>query len=269
MAHQWLSQNASDLYFATNGASFDFPKYTRDPSLIYVISSSARSGSNMLQRALWRTNRAGAPEEYLTPKYVADFAGRWGDLGGASSEQVDVERYIGHLFRHRTSPNGVFGVKLHGDHLSQRLLAGYDLHVLLRHPRYIWLRRRDRVRQAISYMLAEHTGVWIRDGKWLADKEPNPTPARYDADLIGKYIRALDREEMVWSDYFVTYSVEPHEIYYEDLAEEFQETMRLCLEYLDVEPLEKFPDPGIRKQADHLNDEWYERFCSDRRIEAV
>ena len=55
-----------ELRFATNGAEFDFPDYDGRPSHPYLIASTPRCGSNFLQRALWRTHLAGAPEEYLT-----------------------------------------------------------------------------------------------------------------------------------------------------------------------------------------------------------
>src|SRR5438552_11790778 len=67
----------TSFLWATNGPQFDFAPFDGEPRVRYVIASLSRSGSNMLQRALWRTRLAGAPEEYFTDDYVHDFDARW------------------------------------------------------------------------------------------------------------------------------------------------------------------------------------------------
>ena len=125
----------------------------------------------MLQRALWRTRLAGAPEEYFTDDYVRDFDARWSIVNGS----LDLSRYLTMLFRHRPSPNGVFGMKIHGEDLENAFLRGRDINALLGTPRIIALLRRDTVRQAVSYAIARQTGVFIVDGDWLPRRTPSPS----------------------------------------------------------------------------------------------
>lgn len=67
---------SASLRYTTNSDRFDFPPFEGEPQTRYVIASTPRCGSNFLQRALWRTGKAGAPEEYLTSAYVSDFVNR-------------------------------------------------------------------------------------------------------------------------------------------------------------------------------------------------
>ncbi len=73
----------------------------------------------------------------------------------------------------RTSPNGVFGLRIHAGHLGSLEADPYDI---LQAPRYIWIQRRDRLRQAVSYTMAEQTGVWILDGTFLPEGARAPLP---------------------------------------------------------------------------------------------
>lgn len=253
----------SALNYATNATDFDFPEYFGTPSCPFVIASSSRSGSNMLQRALWRTGRAGAPEEYFTPKYVDDFSRRLPPGALTASGRFDPRAYARLLMRWRTSPNGAFGVKLHGDHLNLPSLGGLELDSLLEGPRYLWLRRENRVRQAISYALAIQTGVWILDGVWLPDASPNPDPPVYRHETILNCIRAIKREEDAWADYFRRLEVQPYNVFYENLVADYQSAMGQCFTYLGLDAPQHFSEPGIRAQSDAINDEWYARFMAE------
>jgi trehalose 2-sulfotransferase len=216
----------------------------------------------MLTRALWRTGLAGAPEEYFTPDYVGDFMARFpGELRGTHS--ADIHVYLQTLFRLRTSPNGAFGVKLHAGHLDSPILRGHDLQKLLHEPKYLWIRRKDRVRQAISYALAEQTGVWILDGNWLAQKQPRTKAPEYRHRDILHYLSIINGEEEIWRRYFAEHNVRPHIVVYEDLCESYEESLKRCLAELGVPVPASLPVPGIRRQADSLNDRWRERFMSE------
>lgn len=245
------------LAYRTNGPEFDFPLFTGSPSMRYVICSTARSGSNLLQRALWRTNLAGAPEEYLTEHYAADFAQRWPAI--RNGDGYDLDRYVTELMRHRTSPNGAFGIKVHDAHLSEPMLRDADIDALLSSPRYVWIRRRDRVRQAVSWSIAVQTGVWIADGEWLEKTKPTAEPA-YDFDELADRLEALEQRDRTWAERFERSDARPHIVYYEDLASRYEETIRACLSALGIEPPDAIPDPGIARQADERNEAWSTRF---------
>lgn len=152
------------LRYRTNAPEFDFPSFTGLPPVRYVLASTPRCGSNMLARALWRTGLAGFAEDYFADAFVLDYFERWGFDSGDPQELA--AGYVRRLMTHRTSPNGVFGLRIHAGHLGNLEVDPYDV---LQAPRYIWIRRRDRLRQAVSYTMAEQTGVWILDGTYLPE----------------------------------------------------------------------------------------------------
>ncbi|SEG99880.1 LPS sulfotransferase NodH [Nonomuraea solani] len=244
-------------FFRTNSTEFDFPPFAGLPPVRYVLAAAPRSGSNMLVRTLWHTGRAGFADGYLTDTHVLDYFERWGfetaDPAGL------VKDYIRRLMTCRTSPNGVFGLKVHGEHLPG---LEVDLDELLLSPRYIWLRRRDRVRQAISYVLAKQTGVWIVDGVYLSTSRARTEP-RYDYAEILRHLHQLDAETRVWERYFARRGHEPHVVYYEDMLADHPGTVLGCLRHLGVQPPDSLPDPGIKRQSGEVTERWVARFERD------
>jgi LPS sulfotransferase NodH len=200
------------LRYLTNGPEFDFPLFAGPPPVRYVLASTPRSGSNMLARALWHTGVAGFAEDYFADEYVLDYFERWGFAAG--DQESMIECYVRKLMTVRTSPNGVFGVKVHARQLPHLEI---DLHDLLLSPRYIWIQRRDRLRQAISYSLAEQTGAWILDGTYLPLRERVAEP-RYSYADIRRHLLLLDRDVAAWEEYFDRRNLNPHVVVYEDLG---------------------------------------------------
>ena len=87
-------------------AQFD-PKYDcveTTPRVKYLILSEARSGSTMLSSALQASGIAGVPMEYFHPDAASC-------LPQPITEKVVVQ-YITDLESRRTTPNGIFGIKL-------------------------------------------------------------------------------------------------------------------------------------------------------------
>lgn len=254
------------LRYRTNAADFDFDPFGGWPASTYVIASTPRCGSNLLQRALWRTARAGAPEEYFAEGYLSDYAERWPDIlrnEGEGLGRIDLLEYRARLFQHRTTPNGVFGIKLHGSHLRDLEKQKARPEDLFPGARFVWMRRHDRVAQAVSYAMADQTGVWILDGEWLPDKQPVGQPA-YDFDVILQCLRIILDEESLWSQYLASQPFEAMIVWYEDLVARYEDVVRTCLRFVGViNDLNEVPEPRIRRQATRLNAEWTQRFESD------
>ncbi|WP_157248239.1 Stf0 family sulfotransferase [Nonomuraea typhae] len=244
-------------FVRTNREEFDFPDYAGLPPVRYVLAAAPRSGSNMLARALWHTGQAGFADGYLTDTHVLDYFERWGFDTADPAELVT--RYLRRLMTCRTSPNGVFGIKVHGGHL---IGLEADLDDLLMSPRYIWLKRRDRVRQAISFALAHQTGVWIVDGVYVSISRTTSEP-RYDYAEIRGHLSWLEREARMWDDYFASRSAVPHILFYEDLIADYGRAVHGCLRHLGVDSPGRLPDPGIQRQAGETTERWLEWFARD------
>jgi LPS sulfotransferase NodH len=215
----------------------------------------------MLARALWHTELAGFAEHYLADAFVLDYLERW--EFDSSDPQELAAGYVRQLMTWRTSPNGVFGLRISAGHLRSLEVDPYDI---LRAPRYIWIQRRNRLRQAVSYTLAEQTGVWILDGTFLPEGSTRAAP-RYSYEEICRHLRLLDREASVWEDYFGRHGVVPHVVVYEDLVADYEAGLLGCLDFLGVGAPASVRAPGIRRQADELTEQWVERFLRDRRAE--
>lgn len=252
------------LRFSTNGPGFDFPNFEGTPGVRYVIASTPRCGSNFLQRALWRSQRAGAPEEYLTSSYIQDFNERAGADWATSAPGEDRASYIEFLWQHRSSPNGVFGLKLHGSHLSAAIDEHGNLLRPLQGSKWLWIRRRNQIAQAVSYLRADQTGIWIVDGEWLPTRAPLGEPT-YDYCDIEARLQQVASEEVAWNSFFAAERLDVHVVWYEDLGEMYSAELSEVFTFLGISPSGSFPPPGISRQADETNELWERAFRSGRK----
>ena len=125
-----------------------------NPIVSYMVCSIPRSGSSLLCELLCATGRAGAPTEFFDATLMKEFSTAW---------QVEsFEQYLDALLRKKTSPNGVFGVKVHYGQFIDAF-GDADVTGLFPNLRFIYIRRQDHVRQAVSYARAEQTGQWAAD----------------------------------------------------------------------------------------------------------
>lgn len=256
------------MFDPRNSAEFDL-ECAGGVTARYLVASLPRSGSTLLCRALWDTALAGAPKEYFNAQHMADFAARFGapPLGPyvrsifarpRSWGRYRMESYLHRLEAIRTSPNGVFGAKIHIDQIrSQFQGRGLDPQRLLGHPRFVQITRSDRLRQAISFVRAMQTGQWSSEMRSTA--EPRYDPARIRASL-----ERIEREEAEWQAFFRSRSIQPFETTHEELVADHEAVIRAVLDFLEVPGREAavIHPPTLRKQADATTEEWIERFRS-------
>jgi len=246
------------------GSSRSLPPVT---TRSYLICSTPRTGSYLLCDALTATGVAGRPTEYLMPSYRDHRMAQWGTATYSEyHEQVLVDG---------TTPNGVFGAKIHsgqfGDLLRQatgrpRLSMeewSAVIEGLFPCPRYIWLRRRDHVGQAVSWAKACQTRIW-----WDTDTPPAPMVApepgalRFDFQFIERAMYSLTDWDGVWRTYFDATGIEPIVVWYEDMVADRQGTIAVLLSRLglgqraNVHPGE----PRFRRQSDDTSSAWADRF---------
>src|SRR5690554_4240321 len=110
----------------------------------------------MLGHALQATGSFGFPLEYGNPSNLAEWKKRLGVDG--LPELVSAIQAI------RTSPNGVFSIKIHYPHIDN--FGGIDvIKKLFPESYFVFLTRKDLLNQAISLSIAKQTGVWISGQK--------------------------------------------------------------------------------------------------------
>jgi LPS sulfotransferase NodH len=217
------------------------------PSLCYVVCSTPRSGSSLLCELLCNCGLAGAPTEFFDGQQMGEFMQVWGVDG--------FEAYIGELLRRKTGPNGVFGFKLHHDQLSPQL-AALDWDATFPDLRYIYITRRDRIRQAVSFSKA------IQSGQWASQHDHNGREPRFDLEELRSCLRNIELQERRWEEHFARHGIEPLRVVYEDLVPRQEATLRESLRFLDLDlPTgARVPPPTLLRQADRHSERWVRRF---------
>ena len=146
-----------------------------------------------------------------------------------------------------TTPNGVFGAKVMWGHLPE--LPPFP------QPRFIWLRRRDRVAQAVSFAKAIQTGHWH---DW--DPAPSAAPV-FDRGAIETLLLEIDEHDRCWADWFGARSVEALELSFEDLLSDPEAQTLRVLDFLGLRLPEGAAIHALtRSQNDGLNADWSVRY---------
>ncbi len=239
----------------------------RHPRRCYVVCAIARSGSNLLTDGLHATRRAGRPKQFFLRKYEAEYAAK------SRLDASDFATYVRGIIPATATSNEVFGFKLMGWYLQEfltrlretRAFGGgtpaQDLEMLRNafpELQFIQIVRHNKVRQAVSKARAAQTGLWkIQEGN-SALGEP-----QFDPELIASCIEDTLREELIWTRFFERVGVEPFRVEYEDLTEDYANTIASVLGFLKISaPRRASLRPTTVRQTDALSREWEERFLS-------
>lgn len=246
----------------------------------YVICTSPRSGSTLLCRLLASTGVAGNPDSYFHGPAVADWLGDFGLLADASAPKRGVlEAVFKAAVAAGSLGTGMFGLRLqrHGFDFFTRQLATLHpgpagdarrLHRAFGRTGFLYLSRRDKVEQAVSYVKAQQTGLWhrARDGSELERLSPPQAPA-YDPDSLRARVEEMEAGERQWEQWFATENIAPFRIAYEALSAHPVRTLAEVLDYLGLErAAADAVEPDVVKLADHTNREWVARFRSEHGI---
>jgi len=226
---------------------FDFEESSR-PRKGFIIASLQRSGSQFLFGELWKTGLLGAPLGYFDPDNMRQMTNR---LRASTARD-----YVTKLLACRTSPNGVFGMKVQFPHFKAFLRDCPDLLDALKPVTFFYLTRGDKVAQAVSLAKAYQTNAWSSRMK------VNQSAAQYNRDLIETCLKEIARDEHDWEQWFASNDITPHRVHYEDLIDDPEATARSFIELLEVQndTPATINIPPFEKQADSTNEEWVARF---------
>jgi LPS sulfotransferase NodH len=264
------------------------------PERSYFICTTPRSGSTLLAEALLLTGAAGRPREYfqelpstMQPATPRDYVGLVPDpvvrevltAPGVDEHAAGSEwtrrfanwpAYLEWVVAEATTSSGVFAAKVMWRYFGGLLLrlratfdAADDLALLERAfgpPRFVFLRRADKLGQAISLWRAIQTWSWRADDGRSGGVQPV-----YSFAAIDHLVRRLELDEADWERWFGTVRVRPLELEYEALAADYGAVTRTVLEYLGIDGLvDVSAAPPLRRQAGETSQTWAERFRAEQ-----
>jgi LPS sulfotransferase NodH len=248
---------------------------------VLAIASIHRTGSTLLCSILRATHAAGTPMEYLNihTHNFTTFRERHGVprlaarglavgalrrlTGRAAWRSIDYftrESWVDYLrtaARVATTPNGVFGIKVHWNQYDEHMLRrGLDAGVWGVPVRWVRIVREDEVRQAISLVRAEQSHQWNSNMTATAE-------TRYDEAAIERAIAAIRAANASWDAHFARIGASPVRVSYEQLTRDPDATVRRVVSAAGV-TLETVPPPQTTRQSDGESARWAERFLAAR-----
>jgi trehalose 2-sulfotransferase len=246
-----------------------FSMAEKPPKTIYIICSNPRSGSWLLSDALTATKKAGDPREWFNPLERQRQRALWRMDHDSDMTAAD---YLRAAARESMTANGVSGIKLHFYQLEflKQAVAHLDgmhgltpQHCLLRlfpGAKYIWLRRRDKIRQAVSLQIAVETNQWRPQENGISQKTRR---LRFEPEKIAHWETVLKRQDEGWARFFHEHRIAPEEIYYEALAADYPGSIRKTLEWIGVDGASaiQIAKSRLRPISGALNDDWTMRYA--------
>lgn len=257
-------------------ARHDYPERDGPPRRTVLICTHPRSGSTLLGEALYFAGGLGCPLEYFHAGFRPSFAQRWG--------APDFDSLTAAVRRHRTTPDGTLGVKLFWRDIEEvardadpalkrfanvppadvptdyyAALADHVLR-LFPNPAIVHLWREDRLRQAVSAVLAVETGRWrLIPG---ATRDDAPAAAPFDAERIERIMSYSDYCHGHFRNLFAVMGATPHTLTYESLTADYAGSVRAVLRHLesDAEP----SAPRLRRQTDGMSEAMVLRYLRER-----
>ena len=201
---------------------------------------------------------------------LGEYGGRYAEHPASADPSwrpPDFAALVEEALRKGTTENGVLGTKIMWAYfrdfvrLARRTPGLEDVRpcevpgcVLPNLRRYVWIRRDDTVRQAVSLWKALQTQQWRRD----SDDDAGGSGMRFSFPAVDHLKLRIDEHNEAWQDFFAGCDAEPVRVVYEELAEDYEGTVLRLLEELGIRIPEDLAVemPRMRRQADDLSEEW-------------
>jgi len=218
----------------------------------YAICMTPRVGSTALCDALAHTRLLGAPDEFFNMR---------------GPMQMYIDRYKPKTFaeyissiKRNCSLGDVFGFKtIYFDFvpLNDNLILGS----YLKNLKYIFLSRKDIVKQAISFALATKRNFWHITCDIDRVKLQH---IEYDDDLIVNSINFIMAQNRQWERFYLKKNINPLRIVYEDIQKDMLQCVQKCGDFINgVHPENILVSFVKLAQDDNLD--WENRFYDAHR----
>jgi trehalose 2-sulfotransferase len=261
----------------------------------YLVCATQRSGSTLLCELLRATDVAGVPDEYFErlratglarqPRQyfedasVQDIAERLAPTEpGRPEQRGEFEAWFRYVLPRATTPNGVFGAKMMWNYFDEfrlratelpgmgELTFNQTLDAVFPNLKIIFIRRRDKVAQAVSLWKAIQSQQWRTESESDSDDETNGETAevQYDFEAIEHLRNELHRWDANWEDWFHATGREPIRVFYDEFTVSRAATIGRVLDALGIDPPAPEGKKPMKRQADDLSSDWVVRFRAER-----
>lgn len=241
----------------------------------YLICATQRCGSTLLCEWFDQTGVLGHPNEYLM--LWEEYAEREDPAFWELVVQETKDRWRG--------ANDVFGCKVMATTFPKAMswlrrvpaakgLGDWDVARLAFHdPAVVRVRRRDRVRQAISRYISLQTGVYhvaaddevgsdLLGGALESRRADRRRDVHFDFAAIEAQVRQIGEEERYWDELLAAAGVAPLELVYEDFVRDRVGTLRAVLDHVggDAAAANLEFDERMARMSDGVNERFYREY---------
>lgn len=246
------------------------------PENCYWLCVSPRSGSSLLCEVLAATAVLGNPQEYCFSDNMPAHGKPWGFA--AKWEITSFPKYWSRCLSEGTTANGWFGAKMAPASYLDTFLnevrklpeyADRESDALIREVfgdlRFVYLTRRDKLRQAISMVKALQINLWTSEqGKTHGTEAAGEVT--YDRAALDSHINLMALVEAAWQDFFTRWDVQPLTLVYEDYHRDYEGTVARVVDYLGIDDPYEFDGSkvSLERLADDVTDEWVARYWSEK-----
>jgi trehalose 2-sulfotransferase len=266
----------------------------RVEGISYLVCATQRSGSTLLCELLRATDVAGMPDEYFErlretgqprqPRQyfedpsVQDIAERLAPtVEGRPEQDGEFEAWFRYVLPRGTTSNGVFGAKMMWNYFDEfrlraselpavgHLTFNQTLDAVFPNLKIIFIRRRDKVAQAVSLWKAIQSQQWrTESGSDAEDFDVDvATEVQYDYRAIEHLRKELHRWDANWEDWFHATGREPIRVFYDEFTVSRAATIGRVLDALGIDPPAPEGKKPMKRQADDLSSDWVARFRAD------
>ncbi len=243
------------------------------PTKSYRIWFTQRNGSSLLCKGLEQTGLAGKPGEFFNSFDHQSLCQKY--------QVTTYEDLRAKLWEAGTSRNKIFGIK-HSRHATYygeiikeiKILKGHRpdepvdettlIEDLFPECKHIFLTRRNKIRQAVSWWKAIKDQVWHIEPGQRRSNDPDFYNTNYDFAALTSLLNEVCLRECSIQEYFSRYEIAPLSIVYEYMILDFEGTVRKVIDFLEIDHSQLDIQPMYyQKTADNHSEEWVQRFRED------
>lgn len=245
------------------------------PTQSYRIWFTPRTGSTLLCKGLALTGVAGKPGEFFNIAHDSTLL--------ATYNVKNYTKLRQHLWQLGMTDNGVFSIK-HSlfSSLYQKIAREISQirktdppapgkheafwEDLFPNTMHIYLTRRNKVRQAVSWWKAIKSEQWHlgeNESRKLLTEEFYEQS--YDFAALSHLFKEACLREAAFEAYFAEQDIHPLTVVYEDLIRDYPGHLRKILSYLNLSTgnIVTLDNSFYRKTADNASEVWVQRFRQD------